>query len=100
LNLPRATQALEPSKRWNLPKATKHWNLPRATKHWNLPLGTKLGSSFTSFLLLLFKSANLDHFGFSFPDIIFEVNLEKFVLTIFLGRRKMISFSRWRKEGE
>jgi len=37
--------------------------LPLATKHWNLPLVTELGSSFTFFLLLLFKRANLNHLG-------------------------------------
>jgi hypothetical protein len=60
-----------------LPLATKHWNLARATKHWNLPLVIELGPSFTSFLFLLFKKANLDHWGFfSLPDIIFDLNLE------------------------
>jgi len=52
-------------------------NLPLAIKHWNLPLATKLGFSFTSFLLLLFKHMNLNHFGLSFPNITFKLNLEK-----------------------
>jgi hypothetical protein len=64
--------------------ATKHGELflflPLATKHGELllllPLAIKLGSSFTSFLL--FKRADSDHLGFSFSDIIFNLNLEKF----------------------
>jgi hypothetical protein len=38
--------------------------------------------------------------GSFFLDIIFNLNLEKIVPTIFLGRRKMISLNRWWKEGE
>jgi hypothetical protein len=33
---------------------------------WNLPRATKLGSSIISFLLLIFKSTNLDHLGYIF----------------------------------
>jgi hypothetical protein len=66
-----------------LPLASKHGNLlillPLATKHGNLlllfSLVTKWGSSFTSFLL--FKRAKLNHLELSFPDIIFNSNLEK-----------------------
>jgi hypothetical protein len=63
---------------WNLLKATKlgtfqgppsiiTFHCPpslepsKGHQHWNLPLATKLGSSFASFFLLLFKSANLVH---------------------------------------
>ncbi len=73
---------------------------PRATKHWNLPLATKLGSSFTSFLLLLFKSTNLNHFELYFSDIISELNIGKLILTTFFRRKRMISISRWWKEGK
>ncbi len=41
-----------------------------------LPLAIELKSSFTSFLLLFFKKANLDHGGSLFPEIIFNSNLE------------------------
>jgi hypothetical protein len=52
-----------------LPKVTKRGtfkgppSLEPSIGHqaWNLPLVTKLGSSFASFLLLFFKSVNLDH---------------------------------------
>jgi hypothetical protein len=74
--------------------------LPKVTKHWNLPLATKLGSSFTSFLPLLLKGVNLNHFGLSFPDITFHLNLEKTCPTTFVERRKIMSFSIWWKEGE
>jgi hypothetical protein len=41
------------------------------------PRATKLGSSFTSFLLLLFKGTNLNHYGLSFPNITFDLNIGK-----------------------
>jgi hypothetical protein len=36
----------------------------------------------------------LDYFGFCFPDIIFDLNLQKLVPTTFLGRKKIISFNK------
>jgi hypothetical protein len=42
----------------------------------------------------------LNHFELYFSDIIFELNLGKLVPTIFLGRRRMTSFSRWWEKGK
>jgi hypothetical protein len=64
-----------------------------------LPRATKLGSSFTYFFLLFFKGVNLNHFEFFFLDIISELIFEKFILTTFLGMRRMISFKKWWKKG-
>jgi hypothetical protein len=58
-----------------LPLATKHWNLPLTTKHWNLPLATELGSSFTSFLFLLFKEQIWIIWGFLFWSREIMINL-------------------------
>jgi hypothetical protein len=58
------------------------------------------GSTFTS-LLLFFKRANSDHWGFSLsPDIIFNSILRIFVPTNFLRRKRMIGLGSWEKEGK
>ncbi len=79
-NLSRATKhwnLSKTTKHQNLPKTIKHWNLPLASKHQNLPQAIKLGSLFTSFLFLFFKSVNSGHLGFYFLDITFNLNFEK-----------------------
>jgi hypothetical protein len=57
--------------------------------------------SSASFLLLLFKGVNLDHFGvFFFGHNFSNLNLGKLVPTTFLLKRRMINLSKWWKEGE
>jgi hypothetical protein len=69
--------------------------LPLATKQWNLSRATKLGYSFTSFLFLLFKRTNLDHWWFSLFEREFSIQiLRTFIPTTFLSRKRMISLSR------
>ncbi len=58
--LPCCLQALDSFQR---PLSMEHSEGHQA---WNLPLATKLGFFFASFLLLLFKGANLDHLSFYF----------------------------------
>ncbi len=59
-------QKIQQCKQNDSPLASKHWIHLNGHQIWNLPLATKLSFSFNSFLPLLFKSANLDHFYFSF----------------------------------
>jgi hypothetical protein len=59
-----------------LSKGHQAWNLSRATKQWYLLLATKLRSFFTSFLLLFFQKGKFESLRFSFPEIIFNSNLE------------------------
>jgi hypothetical protein len=68
--------------------------LPLPTKQWNLPLATELGSSFTSFHLLLLKGANSDHLELSSGhDFQFQIFII-LVPTTFIGKRKMDNLGR------
>jgi hypothetical protein len=43
---------------------------------------------------------NSNHLGLCFSDITFDLDLRKLVPITFLGRKKMMGFSRWWKKGE